>query len=250
MIELINVSKTFSQGTPAEVNALQSVSLKIEKGDFVILAGSNGSGKTTLLNLISGSLFADSGKIFFCGKEITQMPEYRRAAFISRIFQNPMAGTCAQLTIAENFRLAALRTHKRKIRIGLTRPFKADLAHRIAFLQLGLENKLNTMMGKLSGGQRQALTLLMAAMSGASLMLLDEPAAALDPRTGSLVMQLAETIIRQNHLTAILVTHHIKDILQFGNRLIFLRQGRILHNLSAQEKQKLSVSDIVSWFEN
>ncbi len=250
MIELINVSKTFSRGTPAEVNALQSVSLKIDKGDFMILAGANGSGKTTLLNLISGSLLADSGKIFFSGQDVTRMPEYRRAAFISRIFQNPMAGTCAQLSIAENFRLAALRAREKNIRIGLTRHFKADLAGRIASLQLGLENKLNTPMGKLSGGQRQALTLLMAAMSGARIMLLDEPAAALDPKTGSLVMQLAESIIRTNHLTAILVTHHIKDILQFGNRLVFLRQGRIIHNLQAMEKQKLSVTEIVSWFED
>lgn len=249
MITLQNISKTFFSGLPSEVNAVQNISFSLTEGEMVVLAGSNGSGKTTLLNILSGTLFPDKGKIIYNGKDITDLPEHKRAAFISRIFQNPLAGTAPQLTIAENFRLAALRSCNKKLSIGLTKTFKKEIAGKIASLQLGVENKLNTPIGQLSGGQRQALSLLMASMSGAKIILMDEPAAALDPKTGTLVMKLADRIIRENNMTAVLVTHHIKDMLHYGNRLLFMSEGSITKDISANEKQKLTANDILGWFE-
>lgn len=249
MIALQHVSKTFFSGLASGVTALDDVSLDLKQGEAIVLAGSNGSGKTTLLNIISGSIIADAGKIFFNGADITRMPEHKRASFIARIFQNPLSGTAPQLTLAENFRLAAIRAEKKCLSIRLTRKFKEDIAQKIAALQLGLETKINTPMGHLSGGQRQALTLLMASMSGAKIILMDEPAAALDPKTGALVMQLAEKIIREQNLTAVLVTHHIKDMLNFGDRLLFMREGKILKDISGKSRQQLSASEIVQWFE-
>lgn len=249
MIMLQNISKTFFSGLPSEVNAVQNISLNLEEGERVVLAGSNGSGKTTLLNILSGTVIPDSGKIFFNGNDITDLPEHKRSAFISRIFQNPLAGTAPQLSVAENFRLAALRSQNKKLSIGLTKRFKENIAGKISSLHLGIENKLNTPIGQLSGGQRQALTLLMASMSGARIILMDEPAAALDPKTGALVMKLADRIIRENNLTAVLVTHYIKDMLNYGNRLLFMREGSIAKDFSADEKQKLTANDVLEWFE-
>ncbi len=249
MITLQNISKTFFSGLASEVNAVKNISFSLTEGEMVVLAGSNGSGKTTLLNILSGTLLPDKGKIIYNGKDIMDLPEHKRAAFISRIFQNPLAGTAPQLTIAENFRLAALRSLNKKLNIGLTKTFKEEIAGRITSLQLGVENKLNTPIGQLSGGQRQALSLLMASMSGAKIILLDEPATALDPKTGALVMKLADRIIRENNMIAVLVTHHIKDMLHFGNRLLFMCEGSITKDISADEKQKLTAHDILGWFE-
>lgn len=249
MIILQNVSKSFFAGLPSEVKAVQNITLNFEEGERVILAGNNGSGKSTLLNILSGTVSPDSGKIIFHGKDITQLAEHKRAPFISRIFQNPLAGTAPQLTVAENFRLATLRSRNKKLSIGLTKTFKKEIAGIIASLQLGIENKLNTPIGQLSGGQRQALTLLMASMSGAKIMLMDEPAAALDPKTGALVMKLADRIIRENNMTAVLVTHNIKDMLNYGKRLLFMSEGKMVKDISAEEKQKLTSNDILGWFE-
>jgi putative ABC transport system ATP-binding protein len=249
MITLHQVSKTFFRGTPSEVKAVQPITLHIASGEMVILAGSNGSGKSTLLNILSGTVIPDSGKIIFGNQNITFWPEHQRAAFISRLFQNPLAGTAPQLTVAENFRLAALRSQKKKLSIGLTSKFKESIAGNIASLQLGLETKLDTAIGRLSGGQRQALTLLMASMSGAKLILMDEPAAALDPKTGALVMQLADKIIREHHLTAILVTHHLRDMLHYGNRLLYMSEGKLLRDVAGHEKQQLTIKEVISWFD-
>lgn len=249
MITLHQVAKTFFPGLASEVKAVQHITLSLKAGEMVVLAGSNGSGKSTLLNLISGTVMPDSGSITFNGKYISNLPEHKRSAFISRIFQNPLAGTAPQLTVAENFRLATLRSQNKKPVIGLNGTFKATIAKKISSLQLGLESKIDTPIGRLSGGQRQALTLLMAAMSGAKIILMDEPTAALDPKTGSLVMRLADKIIREQNMAAILVTHHIKDMLSFGNRLLFMSEGRIVKDISELEKQQLTVNDVVNWFE-
>lgn len=250
MITLQNVSKTFFSGLPSEVKAVQNISLNLKEREMVVLAGSNGSGKSTLLNILSGTITPDSGKICFNHKDITHLAEHKRAPFISRIFQNPLAGTAPGLTVAENFRLAFLRSQNKKLSIGLTNSFKDEIAKKMTSLQLGIENKLNTPIGQLSGGQRQALTLLMASMSGARLMLLDEPVAALDPKTGLLVMKLADQIIRENNMTAVLVTHHVKDMLHYGNRLLFMNEGRITKDFSTDEKLKLTANDILNWFED
>ncbi len=249
MITLHNVSKTFFSGLSSEIHAVRNISLNLKEGEWAILAGSNGSGKSTLLNIISGTVTPDSGKVYFNQKDITYLAEHKRATYISRIFQNPLAGTASQLTVAENFRLAALRSQNRKLNIGLTKSFQEEIVGRMATLQLGIENKINTPMGQLSGGQRQALTLLMASMSGAKIMLMDEPSAALDPKTGSLVLELADRIVRESKMTAVLVTHHIKDMLHYGNRLLFMNEGEIVKDISAKEKQKLMATDVLEWLE-
>jgi putative ABC transport system ATP-binding protein len=249
MIIIQEVSKTFFHGMPTGLKALQNITLQIKEGEMIVLAGSNGSGKSTLLNILGGTVTPDYGKIIFYGKDVTQLPEHKRAAWISRIFQNPLAGTAPQLTVAENLRLATLRAQNKKFTIGLNASFKKQMAGKILELQLGLDSKMDTPIGRLSGGQRQALTLLMASLSGAKIILMDEPAAALDPKTANRVMQSAEKIIRENRLAAILVTHHIKDMLRYGNRLLFMSEGRIIKDLSGADKQKLSVNDVVNWFE-
>ncbi len=249
MIELQGISKIFNPGKANEIVALSTVSLRIERGEFVTLIGSNGSGKTTLLNLIAGTESPSTGVIRISGQNVTRLPEYRRSQWIARVFQNPMGGTAPDLSILSNFRLAALRTQPKMLTIGITEAFKKEVRDRVALLQMGLENKLNQPMGALSGGQRQALTLLMCVMDRTDILLLDEPTAALDPRSADIVMQTAKQLIEMHQLTTVLITHNLKDALQYGNRLIQMENGDIRRDLCAADKAQLTLKDLYAWFE-
>lgn len=248
MITLNHLSKTFNAGTANEVLALQDLSLTIEDGEFMVLVGANGSGKSTLLNVLAGNLRPDRGEILVGGKDISRMKDFERSRSIARIFQNPQMGTASELSILENFRLASLRTQAKGLRIGTDATFRKTVMDKIAPLNLGLETKLDQAMGTLSGGQRQALTLLMATMDETKILLLDEPTAALDPRSSGVLMELAERIIREMKLTAILVTHQLRDVTRFGNRVVQLDQGRILRDLSGKSKKDLQWKDVLEWF--
>ena len=248
MISLKGISKTFSKGSPNEVNLLNNFNLEIKKNDFIIVVGSNGSGKSTLLNILAGVVRINEGSIILDDKDISQTKDYKRSRWLARIFQNPLAGTAPDLSILENFRLASIRTSSKGFRIGTDKKFRAKVRDRIAVLNLGLENKLDREMGSLSGGQRQALTLLMAIMDETRLLLLDEPTAALDPRTSELIMNLADKVIKEYSLTALLVTHQIKDVVGYGNRIIQMKEGKIIRDMLKIEKEKLSVTDIYEWF--
>ena len=248
MISLNGISKTFSKGSPNEVNLLINFNLEINQNDFIIVVGSNGSGKSTLLNILAGVVRINEGSIVLDEKDITQSKDYKRSRWLARIFQNPLAGTAPDLSILENFRLASIRTGSKGLRIGTDKKFRAKVRDRIAVLNLGLENKLDQEMGSLSGGQRQALALLMAIMDETRLLLLDEPTAALDPRTSELIMNLADKVIKEYSLTALLVTHQIKDVVNFGNRVIQMKEGKIIRDLRKTEKEKLRIADINEWF--
>lgn len=249
MLELMGLRKIFNQGKATQATALNHLNLILEKEDFVVVVGSNGSGKTTLLNSISGSITLDHGKIILNDLDISALPEYRRSRWIARVFQNPLAGTAPGLSILDNFRLAALRTEKKKLHLGTTLAFKKNVQDHVATLNMGLENKLEQSMGSLSGGQRQALTLIMTIMAKVDILLLDEPTAALDPRSAKMVMELTQKLIKEYRLTAILVTHNLNEALHYGNRLIQLQEGEIIRNLDENEKRQLSHQEILGWFD-
>jgi putative tryptophan/tyrosine transport system ATP-binding protein len=248
MIELQHISKVFNKGKVNEVIALNDVSLTIQKEDFLVVVGSNGSGKTTLLNAIAGAEFVSSGKVLINSTDVSRLPEYKRSRWIARVFQNPLSGTASELSILDNFRLAAIRTTKKNLKIGINEAFKKEVRDKIAGLGMGLENKLEQQIGTLSGGQRQALTLLMSVMDDAQILLLDEPTAALDPRSASIILETANKLITQYHLTAIMITHNLKEAHQYGNRLIQMGEGKILRDLQSQEKQSLQMQDMFGWF--
>jgi putative ABC transport system ATP-binding protein len=248
MIALKNISKTFNVGKPNEVKALGKISLEIKEGEFVVIVGSNGSGKTTLLNLVAGAILSDTGSISIAGNNATKLPDYQRSKWIARIFQNPLSGTAADLSILDNFRLAALRTKSKGLTIGKNESFKALVCEKIAALGMGLEDKTEQPIGTLSGGQRQALTLLMSVMDECKILLLDEPTAALDPRSAENVMRTADALIKQYSLTAILVTHNLKDAANYGSRIIQMGEGEILKDILAAEKAKLRQAELFKWF--
>ncbi len=249
MLKLSNINKTYHPGTPYAVPALQQLNLELPKGTFCIIIGGNGSGKSTLLNIIAGTIFPDHGDIYINQQKITSLKAYERSQFVARVFQNPHAGTAPNLSVLENFRLAALRTQKKKLRIGLGRSFEQVIKENIADLGLGLENKINQPMGTLSGGQRQALSLLMSTLDDTQLLLLDEPTAALDPKSSALVMQTANHLIEKNNLTTIWVTHHLKTVIDYGNRVIQMAQGKIIKDLEGADKQAINLQDLYSWFD-
>lgn len=249
MISLKDISKTFNKGTPNEVCILKNFNLEIKKNDFIIVIGSNGSGKTSLLNLIAGTIKPEEGRILLDDKDISSYKDFERSRWLARIFQNPLAGTASELTILENFRLASLRTSAKGFKTGTGDKFKALVKDRISILNLGLENKVDQEMGSLSGGQRQALALLMAIMDETKLLLLDEPTAALDPRTSILIMKLTEKVIKEFSLTALLVTHQLKDVIGHGTRIIQLKEGQIIRDLEKKSKDELNMSMIYEWFE-
>jgi putative ABC transport system ATP-binding protein len=249
MISLENISKVFNRGEVNEVTALKNISLVINEGDFVVIVGANGSGKTTLLNIVSGAEKVSSGKVVFDGADVTRFAEYKRSRWIARVFQNPYTGTASDLSILDNFRLAALRTRSKKLTIGINTSFKKKVKDTIAKLGMGLENKIDQMMGGLSGGQRQALTMLMSVMDDAKILLLDEPTAALDPKSASLILELANELIKEYHLTALYITHNLKDAQQYGTRLIQFREGTILKDLNGEQKSQTSLQDMFGWFE-
>ena len=248
MIGINNIHKVFNKGKANQVNAVNGIDLQINDGEFVVIVGSNGSGKTTLLNLVSGSVMPTSGTISIDGHDVTNMPDYKRSEWIARVFQNPLSGTASDLSILDNFRLAAIRTKPKGLSIGVDDAFKKQVKEKIASLGMGLENKIAQPMGTLSGGQRQALTLLMSIMDSCKVLLLDEPTAALDPRSAEVVMKTADKLIKDFKLTSILITHNLKDAYNYGTRIIQMDEGTILHDLGTDKKAKLKQSDLFDWF--
>ena len=249
MISLQKISKFFNKGKPTEVIALNDISLQINKGEFVVIVGANGSGKTTLLNIIEGSQMPTAGTIAINDQDVTSLPEYKRSRWVARVFQNPHNGTAPDLSILDNFRLAALRTQRKNLTIGINEAFKKKVQEKISDLGMGLENKIGQAMGNLSGGQRQALTLLMSAMDHTDILLLDEPTAALDPKSALVVMNLANKLNKELGITTLLITHNLKDALVYGNRLIYMRGGRIVRDLNTEDKTGLLLPEIYRWFE-
>jgi len=248
MIVLNNINKVFNSGKANEVVAIKSLSLTIKEGEYVTIVGSNGSGKSTLLNIISGAEMPTNGTVNIERNDVTRLVEYKRSKWIARVFQNPLSGTAPDLSIIDNFRLAALRTQSRGLTIGVNADFKKKVKEKIAILGMGLENKTEQPIGTLSGGQRQALTLLMGVMDETKILLLDEPTAALDPRSADIIMKTADRLIEENKLTAILITHNLKYAHQYGSRLIQMSEGEIIKDFDNQQKQDLPLTDLFSWF--
>jgi len=248
MIEINQIHKVFNKGKANQVDAVNGINLKINNGEFLIIVGSNGSGKTTLLNLVAGSVLPTSGTISIDSNNVTDLPDYKRSQWIARVFQNPVSGTASDLSIIDNFRLAAIRTKPKGLSIGVDEAFKKLVKDKIATLGMGLENKTDQPMGTLSGGQRQALTLLMSIMDSCKVLLLDEPTAALDPRSAEVVMKTADKLIKDFNLTAILITHNLKDAYNYGNRIIQMREGIILKDLDTEKKAELKQNDLFDWF--
>ena len=250
MLHIQHVSKTFNAGTITEKKALHDLCLDLAPGDFVTVIGGNGAGKSTLLNLIAGVYTADEGTIVLDGRDISALKEYERAAFFGRVFQDPMRGTAATMQIEENLALAYRRGKRRTLRWGISSAERRLYREKLAVLGLGLENRMSAKVGLLSGGQRQALTLLMATLQKPRLLLLDEHTAALDPKTAQKVLDLTEEIIHRDKLTAFMVTHNMKNAIRYGNRLIMMHEGRIIYDVSGEEKKNIQVADLLKKFEN
>lgn len=248
MLEIQNVSKTFNAGTVNEKTALNGLNLKLNEGDFVTVIGGNGAGKSTMLNAVAGVWPVDCGKIIIDGVDVTRLGEHQRAAYIGRVFQDPMTGTAATMQIEENLALAARRGKPRTLRIGITRAEREQYRELLKSLDLGLENRLTARVGLLSGGQRQALTLLMATLRKPDLLLLDEHTAALDPKTADKVLQITEEIVARDNLTTLMVTHNMKNAIQYGNRLIMMDAGRVVVDIRGEEKKNLTVRDLLEKF--
>lgn len=248
MLEIKNISKTFNPGTVNQKQALRGLSLTMQDGDFVTVIGGNGAGKSTLLNAIAGTWPVDEGKILIDGRNVTMLHEYKRAKFLGRVFQDPMNGTAASMGIEENLALAFRRGDRRTLRNGINNNERKMYRELLAKLGLGLENRMTSKVGLLSGGQRQALTLLMATLKKPKLLLLDEHTAALDPKTAAKVLETTETIVNQDHLTTLMITHNMKDAIHIGNRLIMMNNGQIIYDVSGEEKKKLTVEDLLHKF--
>lgn len=248
MLEIRNVTKVFNPGTVNEKVALDNFSMTLKDGDFVTVIGGNGAGKSTMMNAIAGVWTVDSGQILIDGEDVTRLSEHKRAKYLGRVFQDPMMGTVATMGIEENLALAKRRGHKRTIRPGITKKEREDYREKLAILGLGLEERLTTKVGLLSGGQRQALTLLMAALQKPKLLLLDEHTAALDPKTAAKVLETTEYIVNKDHLTTLMITHNMKDAIAHGNRLIMLMDGRIILDIRGEEKKKLTVEELLHKF--
>ena len=248
MLELKNISKTFFPGTVHEKTALDNLSLTLHEGDFVTVIGGNGAGKSTMLNAIAGTFSVDSGSILIDGKDVTRLPEFKRAALLGRVFQDPMMGTAPTMQIQENLALAARRGKHRGLKWGITPQEEQEYYQKLKDLDLGLEDRMKAKVGLLSGGQRQELTLLMAALQKPKLLLLDEHTAALDPRTAAKVLELSDKIVEENHLTTMMITHNMKDAIAHGNRLIMMDAGHVVLDISGEEKKKLTVSDLLTLF--
>lgn len=248
MLEIQNVSKTFNAGTVNEKTALNGLNLKLNEGDFVTVIGGNGAGKSTMLNAVAGVWPVDCGKIIIDGVDVTRLSEHQRAAYIGRVFQDPMTGTAATMQIEENLALAARRGQRRGLSWGVTKEEKEQYRELLGGLGLGLESRLTTKVSTLSGGQRQALTLLMATLKRPKLLLLDEHTAALDPKTAAKVMELTDRIVREGQLTTLMITHNMRDAIQYGNRLIMLHDGHVILDIAGEEKEKLTVPDLLEQF--
>ena len=248
MLELKNITKIFNKGTVNEKVALKNLNLTLNDGDFVTVIGGNGAGKSTMLNAVAGVFPLDDGHVVIDGNDVTKLPEYKRAKYIGRVFQDPMMGTAADMWVEENLSIAARRGKRHRVNWAITSKDRTRYKELLAQLDLGLEERLTTKMGLLSGGQRQAVTLLMASMEKPNLLLLDEHTAALDPATAAKVLALTDKIVVENHLTAIMITHNMKDAIRHGNRLIMMNQGEIIYDVSGEEKQKLTKADLMAKF--
>lgn len=248
MLELIDVCKTFNPGTVNEKIALQDLNLHLKRGEFVTVIGGNGAGKSTLMNSVAGVYGVDSGRIMIDGVEVTHMPEYKRAKFIGRVFQDPMMGTAATMQIEENMALAARRGQKRGLLPGITSKERENYRERLKILGLGLEDRMTTKVGLLSGGQRQALTLLMAALQRPKLLLLDEHTAALDPKTAAKVLDVTTQIVEKDNLTTLMITHNMRDAIAYGDRLIMMYNGSIVVDVSGEQKKNLTVEQLLNLF--
>ena len=249
MLELVNIHKTFNLGTINEKKALDGVNLRLDEGDFVTVIGGNGAGKSTVLNAIAGVWPIDTGNIIIDGQDVTGLPEHKRAAFLGRVFQDPMNGTTATMEIEENLALAARRGKRRGLSWGITKKEKEEYRELLKMLDLGLEDRMTSKVGLLSGGQRQALTLLMATLKKPKLLLLDGHTAALDPKTAAKVLALSDKMIEENNLTAMMVTHNMRDAIVHGNRLIMMNEGKVILDIKGEEKKKLTVEDLLHKFE-
>ena len=248
MLEVREIYKTFNAGTVNEKRAINGVSLTLADGDFVTVIGGNGAGKSTLLNLVAGVYGVDGGSILIDGNDVTRLPEYRRAQYIGRVFQDPMMGTAASMQIEENLALAARRGQTRTLRAGITKAEREQYRELLKILDLGLEDRLTSKVGLLSGGQRQALTLLMATLKKPRLLLLDEHTAALDPKTAAKVLDTTEKIVQRDQLTTLRITHNMRDAIAHGNRLVMMYDGRIVIDISGEEKKKLTVEQLLAKF--
>ena len=249
MLKLQNIAKTFNPGTITEKYALRGVTLHLSPGDFVTVIGGNGAGKSTLMNSIAGTFRVDAGSIVIAGTDITKWPEHKRAKYIGRVFQDPMMGTAAGMMIEENLAIAARRGNAPRLRWSFSKAQRERFRELLAGLDLGLEDRLESKVGLLSGGQRQALTLLMATMTEPKLLLLDEHTAALDPKTAEKVLDITKSIVEKRKLTTLMITHNMKDALRLGNRLIMMHEGNILVDVKGEEKSRLTVRDLLALFE-
>ena len=249
MLEIQNIHKTFNPGTINEKVALNGVNLNLNPGDFVTIIGGNGAGKSTTLNAIAGVWSVDEGKIIIDGVDITKLSEHKRALYLGRVFQDPMTGTAATMSIEENMAIAARRGERRGLGWGITKKERERYKEALKELDLGLEDRLSSKVGLLSGGQRQAITLLMASLKKPKLLLLDEHTAALDPKTAAKVLAISDKIIQEHQLTAMMVTHNMKDAIAHGNRLIMMHEGKIIYVVSGEEKKNLKVADLLAKFE-
>lgn len=248
MLEIKDIYKTFNAGTQNEKRALNGVSLTLNDGDFVTVIGGNGAGKSTTLNAIAGVWPVDAGSIIIDGVDITRLSEHKRAKYLGRVFQDPMTGTAATMSILENMAIAARRGKPRGLKWGVTNEEKELYMEMLKKIDLGLEDRLTSKVGLLSGGQRQALTLLMATIQKPQLLLLDEHTAALDPKTAKKVLELTDEVISENKLTAIMITHNMKDAIKYGNRLVMMHEGRIIYDVAGEEKKSLQVADLLAKF--
>ena len=248
MLKITNLQKTFNPGTINEKTALDGLNLHLKDGDFVTVIGGNGAGKSTLLNAICGVWKPDFGTIEIDGVDVTNMPEHKRATFLGRVFQDPMKGTAPDMEIAENMAIAARRGKKRKLVWGVRKAEREQYKKLLATLELGLEDRITTKVGLLSGGQRQAVTLLMASMNKPKLLLLDEHTAALDPKTAAKVLEITDRIVTENKLTTLMITHNMRDAITHGNRLIMMHEGHIIIDVEGEDKQKLTVEDLLNLF--
>ncbi|WP_438318503.1 ABC transporter ATP-binding protein [Candidatus Caldatribacterium sp. SIUC1] len=248
MLKLDRVNKYFFRNTQDERWAVRNLSLEVQKGEFVTVVGSNGAGKTTLLNLISGTYFPDSGRIFIDGRDVTTVPAHERAKYLGRVFQNTFQGTAASLTIEENLAIAYLKGKRKGIRMAISEKMRAYFRERLAEIGLGLERRLKDRVGLLSGGQRQALALLMATFGNPKILLLDEHTANLDPKTGEKIMELTTRLIEENALTAIMVTHNLQDALQYGNRTLMMDEGEVVLDIFGEERKRMTIQELLERF--
>ena len=248
MLKIENVKKTFNAGTVNEKIALNGLNLHLKEGEFVTVIGGNGAGKSTMLNAVAGVWGVDSGTITIGGVDVTHLPEYKRAKYIGRVFQDPMMGTAATMQIEENLALAARRGKPRTLRPGITKAEREEYIEKLKILDLGLENRMTAKVGLLSGGQRQALTLLMATLQKPKLLLLDEHTAALDPKTAAKVLEATQKIVEKDHLTTMMITHNMRDAIAYGNRLIMMYDGHIVVDVSGEEKKNLTVEQLLNLF--